>query len=539
MSLLEFHFIRPAWFLAAIPIGGLLVLMRRSRQQSMHWQDAIAPHLLPHLLVGEKRQQTIRPSRVLIAVLCLATIALAGPTWKREASPFADLAGPMAVAIDLSPTMNVTDIQPSRLERAKQKARDLLALRAGGRTALIAYAGSAHLVLPLTDDVGILETYLGELSTDIMPLPGKDTTRALAAAQATLADEPIPGTIVLFTDGVEADRLPEIVAQSRQSRDAVSILAIGTARGGVIPEGDERWVRGADGRPLLSQLEMRSLNEFGRQAGASIVEVSQDNRDVRTIARQSAATVTQAEALQSDRWQDFGYWLVYPIAALALLWFRRGWSTSSLLLAVLIWGSLTAQPVHAQESPFVDLWLTSDQQGRLQFDRGNYAAAAERFEDGMWKGVAHYATEDFEGAIAQFSRLNTPEAAFNLGNAYAHRGDYDNALASYERALDLRPNYPAATANRARVEQVLADLEEEPPEEQQKPGSTLRPDDVVIDETGERTDHVQEPSVVDGPILTEQLAEVWLRNVQTTPADFLRQKFAFQLQQSQQEGDLP
>ena len=539
MSLFEFHFIRPAWLLASIPIGGLLVLMWRSRQQSMRWQDAIAPHLLPHLIVGDNRQQTIRPGRVLIAVLCLAAIALAGPTWKRETAPFADLAGPLTIAIDLSPTMNVTDIQPSRLERAKQKARDLLALRAGGRTALIAYAGSAHLVLPLTDDVSILETYLGELSTDIMPLPGKDTTRALAAAQATLADEPIPGTIVLFTDGVEADRMAEIVGQSRQGRDAVSILAIGTARGGAIPEGDDRFVRGADGRPLLSQLEMRSLNEFGRQAGASIVEVSRDNRDVRAIDRQSAAATAQAKALQSDRWQDFGYWLVYPIAALALLWFRRGWSVSSLLLAVLVSGSLTAQPVQAQESTFVDLWLTPNQQGRLQFDRGNYAAAAERFEDGMWKGVAYYAAGDFVGAIGQFSRLNTPEAAFNLGNAYAHSGDYDNALASYERALELRPNYPSATANRTRVEQVLAERAEEPSEEQQQPGSTLRPDDVVIDETGERTDHVQEPSVVDGPIPTEQLAEVWLRNVQTTPADFLRQKFAFQLQQSQQEGDRP
>ena len=59
---------------------------------------------------------------------------------------------PLVIAIDLSQTMDAIDIAPSRLERVKLKVRDLLALRAGARTAIVAYAGSAHIVLPLTDD---------------------------------------------------------------------------------------------------------------------------------------------------------------------------------------------------------------------------------------------------------------------------------------------------------------------------------------------------------------------------------------------------
>ena len=110
---------------------------------------------------------------------------------------------PLAIAIDLSQTMDAIDVSPTRLERAKLKVRDLLALRQGAKTAIVGYAGSAHLVLPLTDDATLIETYVDALATALMPTPGKDTTKALAVAEAALANAEAPGTILFITDGVE------------------------------------------------------------------------------------------------------------------------------------------------------------------------------------------------------------------------------------------------------------------------------------------------------------------------------------------------
>ena len=134
-------------------IAATLLAWVASQQEDMRtkWAHAIAPHLLDRLLLDRRGAQRIRPVHLTIVLLALGAIAAAGPTWRHERSPFVEDKAPLAIAIDLSPTMNAVDISPSRLERAKLKVRDLLALRAGARTAIFAYAGSAHMVLPLTE----------------------------------------------------------------------------------------------------------------------------------------------------------------------------------------------------------------------------------------------------------------------------------------------------------------------------------------------------------------------------------------------------
>ena len=105
---------------------------------------------------------------------------------------------------------------------------------------------------------------------------------------------------------------------------------------------------------------------------------------------------------------------------------------------------------------FADLWLTTDQQGRRNFERGDYQIAAERFEDPLWRGIAFYAAEDFESAAGQFSLLDSAEGWFNRGNALAHLERYPEAVAVYEQALERRPEYPEAEANRDYVGLFIA-----------------------------------------------------------------------------------
>ena len=130
------------------------------------------------------------------------------------------------IALELSRSMDAIDVQPSRLERAKQKLRDLLALREGARTALVAYAGTAHTVLPLTEDRRILESYLEALATGLMPVQGEEAPSALALAESLLAKETVPGTILFVTDGISKAQLPAFAAQKKASRNQLLVLKL-------------------------------------------------------------------------------------------------------------------------------------------------------------------------------------------------------------------------------------------------------------------------------------------------------------------------
>ena len=135
----------------------------------------------------------------------------------------------------------------------------------------------------------------------------------------------------------------------------------------------------------------------------------------------------------------------------------------------------------------LSLWLTPDQQGRYYFERSDYKAAAERFHDPLWKGIAYYKSKDFESAVEQFARVDTYEGYFNLGDAYAHLGRLDQALATYEEVLRRRPDDLAAKENRDLVRSLIQKKKqekgEEPPEGQEP---TYNPDELKFDEKGKR-----------------------------------------------------
>ena len=201
------------------------------------------------------------------------------------------------------------------------------------------------------------------------------------------------------------------------------------------------------------------------------------------------------------------------------------------LLIVLAVVSLTMVGCTA-EWRWIDLWLSADQQGRYYFEKGDYDEAAERFEDPLWKGVACYYKEDWDGAIDQFARLETAEAYFNLGNAYAHAENYELAIAAYDQALERRPGWPEASENRQLVS-ALIPKEPEAPEDAPPGDPSFDPDEIRFDEKGEKGERGE----IDQAFFTdEQIAEMWLRGVQTTPADFLRMKFAYQASETERDN---
>ena len=233
-SIAKFHFLRPAWLLALIPIALIVWQIRRRQSGQAAWQDVIDPHLLEHLLVRPDSQRRFRPVHLLTITWLLSTLALAGPTWRREPSPFTDDEAALVITMAVTPTMEAQDIQPSRLERSVQKIRDLLTLREGMNTALVAYAGSAHLVMPITQDAEIIETFAGELKPDIMPKQGDAVAEAIVLAEQILEGAGRPGSILLITDHLD---LSAVDSSSLSHGSPVHILAVAGDQSKPLPLG--------------------------------------------------------------------------------------------------------------------------------------------------------------------------------------------------------------------------------------------------------------------------------------------------------------
>lgn len=525
--MLDFHFLRPWWLVLVVVAVALLWLWRQQSDASRQWRDVIAPHLLNALMIGKTQSVRVQPVHLVSAALILAGIAAAGPTWEKEPPPFSDDKAPMVVAIDLSSTMDATDIAPTRLERAKQKVRDLARLRSGARTGLVVYAGTAHLVAPPAEDPAVLDIFLPALASDLMPVAGKSAAQALTLAGELLDKEQVPGTILFFTDGFDVEQIAAFDEYRRRAPHQVLVLGVGTSKGGPIRTQDNRVATDASGRPIQARFDGESLKRLSSDADIPVASVTLDDSDVQWVQRRAQRHMQAAEARNVElRWKEFGYWLVIPIALLAALWFRRGWIVRWLPVLALALMICAPSSSYAADARFVDLFLTPDQQGRWHFDRGDYAGAAARFEDPLWKGLAFYRAHDYESALGEFARLDSPDAFFLMGNCYAHLNDYDKAMAAYDNALAARAEFPQAIANRKLVAALAAKKKQD---DEQQADPNLAPDDIKFDKQGERG----KKGMVNAPKAGQLSAEVWMRNLTTSPADFLREKFRIQADESQ------
>ncbi|MGY6272213.1 VWA domain-containing protein [Achromobacter denitrificans] len=516
IDLSAFHFLRP-WWLLALPAAGLLLWLRRAEGGRSGWHSTIAPALLPYLVVNTPGSRGPRPAQLLAALLALGGIAAAGPAWQQDRPAFLDNLAPLIAAVDLSASMDAADVPPSRLEAAKHKLRDLLSRRAGAKTGLIAYAGSAHLVLPPTDDPALLDMFIQALSTDLIAAPGKDAAGAIALAASVLQSGQAGGTLLLVTDGADAAQLPEVERLARENSFQILVWAAGTPDGGVVRDAKGQARLDAQGRPVLGEFDADGLKRLAQAARAPLGSLTVNDDDLDWVVLHAQRHFQEVQdAGKPLNWKDAGYWLCWPLALLALAALRRGWNvnwTAALLIA--FGAGLHAPP--AQAGALADAFFTPDQQGRWAYEHQRYAEAAALFRDPYWKGRAAYDAGDYQAALAAFAKLETPEGAFYLGNAQARLRSYGAALAAYDRALRLRPDFPEARANRDLVARLQAAAESE-----QEEDDTQKPDEVSLDNDKGAGKMSQVP------VAQAASDDIWLRNLSLSPGGFLKQKFAIE-----------
>jgi len=299
----NFHFLRPWWLVAFLP--ALLLWWRIFRQEHSHqeWQRWVDPVLLEALIVqgGEKRR--LRPVHLLGVFFLFGILALSGPTWQRELSPFAEDEAALMIALKVAPSMEESDIAPSRLLRAIQKISDLLAVRTDARNGLIAYAGSAHLVMPLTTDAAVINSFAVDLRPELMPSTGNNAVAALKLAEKQLVKSDQRGAILFITDEL--------------GEDAIAAIAGYRDKGGVRVH---VWAATTDNR--------LSLKLAAKAGGGTFTPVLPDTSDVEQLAANIQQTAASPVSGKGERWKDGGYWVLPILVMIAAFWFRRGWVLS-------------------------------------------------------------------------------------------------------------------------------------------------------------------------------------------------------------------
>ena len=450
MNISDFHFIRPYYLLALIPLVVFIVFALKNKLKQGDWNEVCDVELLPYIL----QQTPSKQSHWMLVTLSLAglvaVIALAGPTWQRLDSPVFRNDAALIIALNLSQTMDAQDIKPSRVARARYKIADILRQRKDGLTALLVYSGDAFTVTPLTADVATIENQLNALETSIMPSSGNNTAAAIKlAVQLLQQGAQQQGDIFLITDGVgeqDPDDLIKLVGQYK-----LSVLGVGTEQGAPVTLARGGFLKDSSGNIVLSSLPAGQLKSLANKGQGVYQQATLNDDDINALMaglnKASTADSKQQSSGVIEQWQEQGIWLLWLLLPLAALSFRKGFLSLALLLVLPL-------PQTSYAVSWQDLWLNKNQQAQQAFQHEEFEQAAELFESPKWKAAAQYKAGQYQQAADSLKGIDTVEAHYNRGNALAKAGQLKAALDAYQQALTRHPNKEDAAINLKKVEEA-------------------------------------------------------------------------------------
>ena len=571
----DFHFLRPVWLLAAIPAILLVGVMWRVNSNVTAWDKAIDKNLLPFLLDRSKNAAQRTPLLMLLFAWILSALSMAGPVWEELPQPVQKREDALVIVLDLSLSMFAPDHNPSRLDLAKRKLRDILALREEGQTALVVYAGDAHTVTPLTDDVVTIDALVPSLSPNIMPLFGSDPIPAIDMAISLLDDiESSDGRILLITDGISGfDQEQLITDQIQDTGYELLVMGVGTEEGAPIRTSDGSFLTDQNGAMVVPTLNRNVLQSLVNRVNGRYHDIQLSDADLAYLLTENTLLdneeLTEVEE-EFDVWNEAGPYLLLLVLPLCALSFRKGWLFTTFLAFVI---NLHLPSKNALAFEWIDLWKTKDQQAAEAFADENHELAASLFEQTGWRGAANYRAKNYESAIASFSTTDTADGHYNRGNALALAGNLPEAIAAYDVAISRDPEHADAIYNKEIVERLLEEQESEQGENQEGENQENQSEQNSQSESQEQNqnsenqdqeskegneEHQQNEQQNEAPEEQEssesnseqntpsessneefedqQALEQWLRRIEDDPGELLRRKFRYQYRQRQLNG---
>jgi Ca-activated chloride channel family protein len=448
MLMTHFHFMQPNWLWLLLLVPPLAWAMLRRSPEVRVLSRLADPALLPYLLDGTPRASRL-PAWAVATAASLAILALAGPAWNHASAPLFSERAAQVVVVSMSPHMLARDVVPDRLSRARYKVRELYAANSDGMNALVAYTGETFTVAPLTTDAHSVDDLLSALAPDTMPVGGDDPGKAIDQAVELIRHADVRGgSIVVVTDRADSDA-QAAARRAVAAGDRVSVLGIGTPRGGPITSDDGQFLKDEQGNIIMAPRDDASLRALAAAGGGAYAPAADDRSDINAMmAALHAASAAKEEAGASTaQWEDRGPWLLLPLLPLVALGFRRGW------LLVLALALLPVAPSHA--ASVRDAFRTRDQQAADALAQGDAKKAQSLAQSAALRGAAAYRAGDYPAAEAALQSAQGSDGQYNLGNALAKQQRYEDAVAAYDRAIKADPNNADAVANRKAVEDFL------------------------------------------------------------------------------------
>ncbi|PKG81674.1 hypothetical protein CXF85_17015 [Colwellia sp. 75C3] len=316
-SMQHFHFLRPYWLLAFIIIVYIIRAFSLRDDNLAQWRSLMSAEILSSLTVNGNNNNWLSPQKMSIILAIPLCIVLMGPTWQQQPSPFSENNAALIIALDVSQTMEQGDVQPSRLLRAKQKIIELLELRGDSKTALVAFAGSAHIVMPITNDREMIRHFLDALDEKVMPVSGKLPETILPLVDKLLATTSVPGTVLLVGDGATSNTVSAF--QDFFDKKSAQLLIWGIGKSA--QSAQEPDTISTDIIPL----QLEQLKALTNESNGRLILMSNDDSDVKRVNNYIKHNLVIVDD-NSRPWHDSGYPMVFVVAGIFLFWFRKGWT---------------------------------------------------------------------------------------------------------------------------------------------------------------------------------------------------------------------
>lgn len=301
------HFIRPFWLILLVPVILYLIWVIYSDRQNNPWKRVCDPHLLRALLESNPSKSSIFLNSILLLFFIIGVLALAGPSWKKVKLPiYRDISSLMLI-LDLSPTMQINDLKPDRLTRAKFKIRDLINSAQNTQMGLVVFTGEAFVVSPLSQDANTLNAMLDELYPQMMPVSGSDMGHGLTQALSLLKQgAALQGDLLLITASDPSASSWTMAKSIAQTGSHLNVLAMLETNNNTLTT-------------------ISKLQELAKVGGGSFYLFTSNSDDIQNILRRiNTKQVIKDENVENRYlWQDAGLWLCLLIIPFALIVLRE------------------------------------------------------------------------------------------------------------------------------------------------------------------------------------------------------------------------
>lgn len=518
----DLHFLRPWWLAGILLVLAIALLNRRRRGGDSEWFRVIDPKLAQALVNPRRGQRLWNGVNIIWLLLMAGFVALSGPTWHKQVPEGLQEKAAVMVVMANGSSMYAGDVVPNRNRAVKEKIAALRTLLPQSSFGLIAWANTAHLVIPLTQNSEFFNLFLPPLEPDIMPQtarPESALRAALSLARESTQHSGLPVNIVVITDTLSP--LDDAALRDFYHEfPALEVLVVGSKAGGVL-----RFAPYNIAPPATTQVPVESFSTL-KQAGIPLLSMTDSDQDLRWLSDQIRHSVRQSQNESNRwRWQDSGYWLVLSMLPLALILFRF-LPVAAMVLPFVLGSSLWAPPAKAD---WDHLWWTPDQLGQKAMNQQHYAEAGSLFADNYRKGRAFYQAGQYQNAAAVLRGVDTAQGNFYLANSLAQLQQYQPALRYYERALQQDPSLEAARKNARTVKAMLDEMRKKQGERQKADNHTDF-SFLKIEQTPARTKH-EPPSTAKK--MDQNELNSWMSQVNTSPKEMLKSLFILQSQEGQ------